>query len=113
MTNKGLLIAALAVLLLGGGLLALNFPVFLDHFDQYGMQVECGTGYFSNMTQASVANTSGHAVNYVDECNSALAIRRAWSIPMVAIGLLIIAGLTVELYRHAERTGEASDPDSG
>ena len=26
------------------GLLALNFPVFIDDFDQFGFQIKCGTG---------------------------------------------------------------------
>ena len=36
MTSRGPLAVFAAVVLLGGGLLALNFPVFIDAFDQFG-----------------------------------------------------------------------------
>jgi hypothetical protein len=113
MTNKGLLVAALGLVLLGAGLLALNFPVFLDAHDKWGAQVECGTGYISNQTQAIAADEAAGTSNFVNECNSALAVRRAWTIPLVAIGSLILAGLLVELYRHAERTNQTPDRDNG
>ena len=43
---------------LGIGLLALNFPVFLDTYDQWGFQIKCGTGYAADLTQAAAA--TGH-----------------------------------------------------
>ena len=39
--------------LIGVGLLALNFPVFLDAYDQWGFQIKCGTGYLTDLTQAA------------------------------------------------------------
>nr|WP_041313017.1 hypothetical protein [Mycobacterium sp. JS623] len=72
------------------GLLALNFPVFLDSFDQYGFQIKCGTGYLTDLSQAaSAAGTD----NYVDHCETALLIRRLWTIPLVAIGSIVLVAV--------------------
>lgn len=81
----GIVCAVLVVL----GLIALNFPVFLDAFDQYGFQIKCGTGYATDLTQA--AATAGQH-NFVDQCETALLMRRLWTIPLVAIcGLVVLA----------------------
>ena len=45
MTNRGWFILFLGAALVGIGPLALNFPVFLDAYDQWGWQIKCGTGY--------------------------------------------------------------------
>ena len=70
------------------GLMALNFPVYIDAFDQWGWQIKCGTGFSSDMTQAAAATGGG----YVDQCSTALTLRRMWAIPMVAIGSIVLAG---------------------
>jgi len=81
----GVVCAVLVVI----GLLALNFPVFLDSYDQWGFQIKCGTGYSTDLTQA--AATVGQR-NFVDDCETALLVRRMWTIPLVAIcGLVLIA----------------------
>ena len=69
------------------GLLALNFPVFLDAFDQYGFQIKCGTGYLTDLSQA--ASAAGPD-NYVDQCETALLVRRLWTIPLVVVGSIVI-----------------------
>jgi hypothetical protein len=74
------------------GLIALNFPVFIDAFDQYGFQVKCGTGYLTDLSQA--AATAGEH-NYVDQCETALLLRRLWTIPLVAISALVVLAVTV------------------
>ena len=61
------------------GLIALNFPVFLDAYDQWGFQIKCGTGYATDLTQAA-AVAGQH--NYVDKCETALLARRMWAIPL-------------------------------
>jgi hypothetical protein len=81
-------IAAAAVLAFG--LLALNFPVFLDAYDQWGWQIKCGTGYLTDLTQAAA---SVGDVNYVEECESALLMRRIWTVPLVLVGATV--GLVV------------------
>jgi type III secretory pathway component EscS len=81
-------IAAAAVLAVG--LLALNFPVFLDAYDQWGWQIKCGTGYLTDLTQAAASVCD---VNYVEECESALLMRRMWTVPLVLVGATV--GLVV------------------
>lgn len=92
-------IAAAAVLAVG--LLALNFPVFLDAYDQYGWQIKCGTGYLTDMTQA--AASVGDA-NYVEECAAALLMRRMWTVPLVVIGATVTLVVLV-----ASATASASE----
>jgi H+/Cl- antiporter ClcA len=74
------------------GLIALNFPVFLDAYDQWGFQVKCGTGYSTDLTQA--AATVGED-NFVDKCETALLLRRMWAIPLVVICGLVLLAVTV------------------
>ena len=76
------------VVLIVTGLLALNFPVFLDAFDQYGFQIKCGTGYDTDLSQAAAA-VGEHA--YVDQCETAILTRRLWTIPLVVIGFVVLA----------------------
>jgi hypothetical protein len=99
MTNRGPLIVSVAVLLLAGGLLALCFPVFIDAFDQFGWQVKCGNGFTTELTQAS--NAVGAASNtFVDQCNSALMIRRLWAIPMAALGGMTLTWQAAAAVAH-------------
>jgi hypothetical protein len=44
MSNQRLVILAVGVLLVMGGLFALRFPVFLGDVDQWGFQINCGSG---------------------------------------------------------------------
>ncbi|MGX9789404.1 hypothetical protein [Mycobacterium sp. MMS18-G62] len=74
------------------GLFALRFPVFLDDYDQWGWQINCGTGYVSELTQATAA--TGPA-NYVDECESALMLRRLWTIPLAVVGAIVLLTVVV------------------
>jgi hypothetical protein len=76
--------------LIGLGLLALNFPVFLDDYDQYGFQIKCGTGYATDLSQAAAA-AGQHT--YVDQCESALFVRRLWTIPLVLIGTVVLTAI--------------------
>jgi H+/Cl- antiporter ClcA len=74
------------------GLLALNFPVFLDAYDQWGFQIKCGTGYLTDLTQAA-ATVGQH--DFVDQCETALLVRRLWTIPLVVIGGLVLLAVVV------------------
>lgn len=74
------------------GLFALRFPVFLDDYDQWGWQINCGTGYVSELTQATAA---AGPTNYVDQCQSALMMRRIWTIPLVVIGAIVLLTVVV------------------
>lgn len=51
--HRGPLIVFAAVVCLAGGLLALRFPVFIDAYDQFGLQVKCGSGFTTDLTQAA------------------------------------------------------------
>lgn len=73
------------------GLIALNFPVFIDAFDQYGFQIKCGKGYATDLTQAA-ATTGEH--DFVDQCETALLMRRMWTISLVAISALVLLAVT-------------------
>ncbi|OLT94144.1 hypothetical protein [Mycobacterium syngnathidarum] len=84
-------IAAAVVFLIG--LYLLSLPVYLDDFDQFGMQIPCGSGYSAHLVQANAAGQE-----YVDKCGSALTMRRLWTIPIVAIGALALIAV---LFRAA------------
>ena len=79
-------------LLLAVGLIAMNFPVFLDAYDQWGFQIKCGTGYASDLSQAAAA-ADQH--DYVDKCETALLVRRMWTIPLIAVSGLVVLAVTV------------------
>jgi hypothetical protein len=84
------------------GLIALNFPVFLDHYDQFGFQVKCGTGYATDLTQAA-ATVGQH--NFVDQCETALLMRRMWTISLVVIsGLVLLAVITASAVTSARES---------
>lgn len=55
MVTRGPLIVFAAVVFLAGGLFALRFPVFIEAYDQFGWQVKCGSGFTTDLTQASNA----------------------------------------------------------
>ncbi len=96
-SNRRLLILAVGVLLLIGGLFALRFPVFLGDFDQLGFQINCGSGLHSDMSQAMMADSAG--THFVDRCGNAIAVRRAWSIPLAVTGGLFLSALLISLSR--------------
>jgi hypothetical protein len=79
-------------ILLAIGLIALNFPVFIEAFDHWGFQIKCGTGYDTDLSQAAAAEGQH---NYVDQCETALLTRRLWTIPLVAISGLVVLVVTV------------------
>jgi hypothetical protein len=81
-----------AAVVLGVGLFALNFPVFLDDYDQYGWQINCGTGYISELTQAAAAVGEK---DYVDECETSLLMRRLWTVPLVVLGASVLLSVLV------------------
>jgi hypothetical protein len=85
------LVAGVTLVVLG--LIALRFPVFLPAFDQWGFRINCGSGFHGALTQAGAADSSG--VQFVDQCHTAIAMRRAWSIPVVVFGALLLGALMV------------------
>lgn len=110
----------IGIALLAGGLVALCFPVYLDAYDQWGMQVNCGNGYHGELLQATVDDSGGvdpqsaatgapgivrPALHYVDSCKSALVRRHAWAVPVAGAGAVI---LILELLAWA-RGGSTTD----
>lgn len=89
--------------LLGIGLFALRFPVFIDHYDQWGWQVFCGSGFVADLTQARDA-AALDGTDLVGACESALLFRRAWTVPLVLAGALaVMAVLTVATVTSRDR----------
>jgi hypothetical protein len=92
------------------GLFVLRFPVFIDDFDQWGWQIKCGTGLSTDLSQAAAA-TNGTGL--VDRCETALLLRRLWTIPMVVLGAVAFVGVLLataleslreEVPAHADGT---------
>lgn len=123
MVNRGALTVFAAMVLLAGGLFALRFPVFIDAYDQFGWQVKCGTGFTTDLTQASNAHkkpprekanadAATPAVNnYVNQCDHALMIRRVWAIPAAALGGLTLTWVAGAALVHDRRDrAEHSQP---
>ena len=87
--HRAFYVGVLSVVLIVVGIVALKFPVFIDAYDQWGWQIKCGTGLGSDLTQAAAASGG----NYVDQCGTALMLRRIWAIPMVVFGTIVFAGV--------------------
>lgn len=112
MIKQGALVFSAAVAALTIGLFAMRFPVFIDAYDQFGWQVKCGSGFTTDLTQASSAeqkknqheaNAGAAGTNYVDQCEKALMMRRAWAIPTAALGGLTLMGLATLTLAHDRR----------
>jgi uncharacterized membrane protein YiaA len=106
--HRAFYLAVVCVGLVAVGLLALNFPVFLDAYDQWGFQVKCGTGYISDLSQA--ASVAGQHT-YVDQCETALMLRRLWTIPLVVVGtivLVIVGAVAATVWGRESMFGEDS-----
>lgn len=124
MVNRGLIISA-SVILLAGGMLALRFPVLIGAYDQFGFQIQCGTGYSADLIQASSADDerTSHQHNstapgpstkdYVGQCGESLLTRRLWAVPAAALGgsilMLLTAAALVDDMRH-RRGQRRADP---
>jgi hypothetical protein len=106
MSTPRLLILVAGVLLLVGGLLALRFPVFLSDFDQWGFQINCGTGFASDWTQAATADSAG--THFVEQCHAAIAMRRDWTVPVVVAGALLLSTLLLRPTRRHSANTEAA-----
>ncbi|AIY44931.1 MULTISPECIES: hypothetical protein [Mycolicibacterium] len=85
MSFRAVYIGIAGAVVLAIGLYLLSLPVYLDDFDQFGMQIPCGSGYSAHLVQATAAGQE-----YVDKCGSAVMTRRLWTIPVVAIGALAL-----------------------
>ena len=103
MSSRQLFLAIVGALLVVVGLLALWFPVYLSQYDQYGVQIACGRGFSSNLSQAAEANDHG----LVAQCGTALLLRRIWAIPAAVLGWLILTGI-VAIWAYTKPPAEES-----
>ena len=99
MSHRQTYLGIAGLLLAVVGVAALLYPVYLDQYDHYGIAVSCGTGLRSDLTQAAQAANHG----LVSQCDTALLLRRAWAIPVIAIGWLLITGFLVS-WVHISQT---------
>lgn len=99
-----------AAILLGVALLAMNFPVYLDTYDQWGFQIKCGTGYISDLTQAAEAVGDS---DYVDECHSALLSRRLWTIPLAVLSGVVLLAVVLASATTSVRESLVGHGDAG
>lgn len=93
MQHRGWYVGLIGAVAVAIGLFVLRFPVFLDAYDAWGWQIKCGTGFAADPSQAQLA--SGAGTDYVHACSSALMIRRLWTIPLVAVGAVIVVAVLV------------------
>ncbi|MGD9619205.1 MAG: aminopeptidase [Mycolicibacterium sp.] len=99
MTLRRLVMIAGVVVLLAGAI-ALLMPVSVPGPDA---NIGCGNALVADLSEAREADSRNLAnlpivneivphTDYVAECESALSSRRAWSIPVAVVGLVILAG---------------------
>jgi len=101
MSTRRLLILSAGVLLLVTGLFTLWMPVFLGDFDQWGFRINCGTGLRSALSQAEIADSTG--THFADRCGTAIAVRRAWTIPLAMAGALLLSALLISRRAAVQR----------
>ncbi|OMC38229.1 hypothetical protein A5740_27380 [Mycobacterium sp. GA-1841] len=100
MSYRAVYIGLAGAVVLAIGLYLMSMPVYLNDFDQYGMQIPCGSGFSAHLVQATAAGQE-----YVDKCGSALTMRRLWTIPVVALGALALIAV---LFRAATSSAHES-----
>jgi hypothetical protein len=118
--TRGWVDMLIGTIVLAGALVVLCFPVYLGTYDRWGVQIKCGNGYYSQLLQATTddqdqARRSAPTTDLVDQCKSALLHRRAWAIPVGAVGALILVPELVAWVRGgsagpAQPTHESSEP---
>lgn len=93
LTTRRLLAMIAAGLVLLVGVLALWQPVHLSEFDNYGLQISCGSGFFSDMSHPEIADVGPGPLT--ERCESALLVRRAWAIPTAVLGAAVLLTLAL------------------
>jgi hypothetical protein len=93
-----MLVGAVALII---GVIRLLVPVSVPGPDN--ASIGCGNGLVSDLSAAREADNNNPAnlpilneivphSNYVAQCQSAVSARRAWTIPVAVVGLVVIAG---------------------
>lgn len=97
--RRALLLAGIAALLIG--VIGLLLPVSTS--DGNGASIGCGNGVAADLSAARQANDTSVAsvpilnqviphADYVAQCQSEVSGRRAWTIPVAVLGLLLAGG---------------------
>lgn len=100
MNLRGLILLIGAIALIAG-VIGLLVPVSVPGPD--GGSIGCGNGVVADQSAAREADNNNPVnlpilnevvphTDYVTQCQSAVSSRRAWAIPVAAIGLVIVAG---------------------
>ena len=76
---------------------ALRWPVMLDAYDHWGWQIDCGNGFGADLAQAGTAGG-----DFVDQCGTALLVRRMWTIALSLAGLTALVLVLVKAIRTPE-----------
>jgi hypothetical protein len=98
------LVLLVGAVLLVAGVIAMLVPVSTS--DGNGGSIGCGNAISADLSAAREANSKTVAnvpilnqvvphSDYVAQCQSAVSQRRAWSIPLTVIGVLVAAGSLV------------------
>ena len=103
MSNRQVLLGVVGAALIATGLLALWFPVHLDQYDQWGMQISCGRGFNGSLSQSPGA----HDANLAGQCATALLLRRLWAIPAAIIGWALVT-VVAAIWVHTPDDSEES-----
>ncbi|GFG63508.1 hypothetical protein MKUB_09980 [Mycobacterium kubicae] len=104
-SRRQIYIGVAGLVLLVIGVAGLWYPVYLNQFDMYGIKVSCGNGFASAVPQNALSDGGNPATR----CGTALLVRRAWTIPVVALGWLLLTRFAVAWVHTGQQTsGEAS-----
>lgn len=104
MTHRKMYLGIAGLFLAVVGLMALSFPVHLDQYDAYGIKVTCGRGFDSDLTRAAQA----HGSELASGCSEALMRRRAWAIPAVTLGWVLVTAFLVSWVHHDQHQNQAA-----
>lgn len=104
MSNRQVMLGIVGAALIAAGLTALWFPVHLDQYDRWGMQISCGRGFSASVPPPSEA----YGADYSGQCGSALLLRRLWAIPAAVAGWAIVMLIAAAWVRSAPDNPEES-----
>lgn len=105
-------IGLLAAAAIGLGVFALLWPVSLGDHDRWGARIVCGTGVFSDHSQAEATGGVGFPedalsldptvhTDYVAQCESATWWRRSWAAALIVPGAVVSGALLRASHRQA------------
>jgi hypothetical protein len=103
-SKRQLVLGVVGAALIAAGLLALWLPVRSGQYDQWGMQISCGSGFSGSLSHTPGAHDAGLA----GQCGTALLMRRLWAIPTAVIGWVLVTVIAVIWVRSTPDDSEES-----